>query len=88
MLLSLLQVRNYKGIRSANVSFQETTALIGENETGKETLFEILRDILDPCNDFRDFTYTLEHFHLINQIPAGDISVRLTFQEQEIGEWD
>ena len=84
MLLTLLQVRNYKGIRSANVSFLETTALIGENETGKETLFEILREILDPLNDFREFTYSREHFHLINQEPAGDISIRLTFQEQDI----
>ena len=88
MLLTLLQVRNYKGIRSANISFLDTTALIGENETGKATLLEILREILDPLNDFRQFTYTLEHFHMIDQKPAGDISVRLTFQEQVVGEWD
>jgi len=88
MLLTLLQVRNYKGIRSANVSFQDTTALIGENETGKATLLEILKEILDPLNDFREFTYTLEHFHMIDQKPAGDIAIRLTFQEQEAGEWN
>ena len=39
-------------------------------------------------NDFRQFTYSREHFHFINQKPAGDLSVRLTFQEQDIGEWD
>jgi putative ATP-dependent endonuclease of OLD family len=88
MQLTLLQVRNYKGIRSANVSFQDTTALIGENETGKATLFEVLREILDPLNDFRQFTYTLEDVHMVDQKPAGDISIRLTFQEQDVGEWD
>ncbi|MCC6333611.1 MAG: DUF2813 domain-containing protein [Myxococcales bacterium] len=42
MLLERLTVENYRALRHAQVAFDETTVLIGENDSGRTTLLEAL----------------------------------------------
>ena len=46
MLLTRLQIENYRGIKSLDLALGETTVLIGENNSGKTTVLHALRACL------------------------------------------
>jgi ABC-type cobalamin/Fe3+-siderophores transport system ATPase subunit len=45
MHLASLSVENYRALRRARVSFDQTTVLIGENDCGKSSLLEALGNL-------------------------------------------
>jgi hypothetical protein len=56
MLLRRVEIKNFRGLRSAVVNFDPTTALIGENSAGKTTLL----DAIAICCSGRDERVTPE----------------------------
>ena len=86
MLLRRVEVENFRGLRSAVVEFDSTTALIGENSAGKSTLL----DAIAICCAGRDDGITLEvrDFHQAGQAPPSErLTIALTFEETD-GELD
>jgi putative ATP-dependent endonuclease of OLD family len=85
MLLRRIEIQNFRGLRSAVVDLDETTALIGENSAGKTTLL----DAVAICCSGRDDTVTLEvrDFRQEGQAPPSEtLAVALTFDGTD-AEW-
>ena len=85
MLLRRIEIQNFRGLRSATVDLDETTALIGENSAGKTTLL----DAVAICCSGRDDTVTLEvrDFRQEGQAPPSEtLDIALTFEGTD-AEW-
>jgi len=87
MFLHALQVENFRGVRRARLTFDETTLLIGENDCGKTSLLEALALVLGtPGGEAPRFQ--VEHPHRDKEgRPVGAIRIHLDFRERESGEW-
>ncbi|HHH43896.1 MAG TPA: DUF2813 domain-containing protein, partial [Gammaproteobacteria bacterium] len=90
MFLRSLCIENFRSIRSAELEFDDTTLLTGENGCGKSSLFEALAIAL--VADDRPPRFEAHHFHRAQDSPVarplGSIRIELTFEEREAGEWN
>lgn len=92
MLLTRLQIENFRGIKSLDLNLGETTVLIGENNSGKTTVLHALRACLQHLRGggrasvFEDFDF---HFDGVSADPttAPPIVITLTFEESKPDEW-
>lgn len=92
MLLSKLHIENYRGIKSLELDLDETTVLVGENNSGKTTVLHALRACLQALRStgrsspFEEFDL---HFDSQSADPtsAPAIAITLTFEESQPGEW-
>lgn len=92
MLLTRLQIENFRGIKSLDLTLGETTVLIGENNSGKTTVLHALRACLQHLRGsgrasvFEDFDF---HFDGASSDPttAPPIVITLTFEESKPDEW-
>lgn len=92
MLLTRLQIENFRGIKSLDLNLGETTVLIGENNSGKTTVLHALRACLHHLRGggrasvFEDFDF---HFDGASADPttAAPIVITLTFEESKPDEW-
>ncbi len=85
MLLRRLEIVNFRGLRSAVIDFDPTTALVGENSAGKTTLL----DAIAICCSGRDDHVRLEvrDFHQAGEDPPAEtLQIALTFEESH-REW-
>lgn len=91
MFLSTLTISNFRGIRSANILFDDTTVFIGENDSGKTSLFEALSIALTGT-ECGPPVFSPQHFHRnqgdLSQTPIGDIRIELVFDELKNGAWN
>ena len=92
MRINRLEIKNFRGITDLDLVLEETTVLIGENNTGKTAILDALRF---ACRDVRSrhgCVFDAYDFHLPDGITepaaASAISIRITFQEEEPGQWD
>ena len=86
MLLRRIDVSDFRGLKSASVEFDPTTALIGENSAGKSTLL----DAVAICCSGRDDCVRLEVRDFRQEgdnPPAEALRIVLTFEETD-GEWE
>ena len=92
MYLHTLKVENFRALRTASVSFDATTLLIGENDCGKSSLLEALAIALDPDGGDHPPRFQPHHFHRTAPRPdapvAGPIHIELRFRERRPQEWD
>lgn len=92
MLLSTLRIENYRGIKLLELALDETTVLVGENNSGKTTVLHALRACLyslrsaGRVSPFEEFDL---HFDSQSADPstAPPIIITLTFEESTVGEW-
>ncbi len=92
MLLTRLQIENFRGVKSLDMAVGETTVLIGENNSGKTTVLHALRACLQYLRNsgrttvFEDFDF---HFDSASSDPttAPPIGITLTFEESKPEEW-
>jgi putative ATP-dependent endonuclease of OLD family len=92
MHLHALALTRFRALGSARVTFDDTTVLIGENDSGKSALLEALGLALDPEAGDAAPRFQAHHFHQAQAQPdapiAGPIRVQLWFRERQAGEWD
>lgn len=92
MLLTKLHIENYRGIKALELDLDETTVLVGENNSGKTTVLHALRACLQMLRSsgrsspFDEFDL---HFDSQTADPtsAPAIKITLTFEESKPGEW-
>jgi len=91
MKLRRIQIENFRGITCLDLKLDDTTVLIGENNTGKTAVLDALRFALRDVRSRRGCSFDPYDFHLPNSTsdPADSpaISIRLTFQENAAGDW-
>lgn len=92
MLLTRLQIENFRGIKSLDLSLGETTVLIGENNSGKTTVLHALRACLQYLRGsgrstvFEDFDFYFDS-DATDPTTAAPIVITLTFEESKPDEW-
>lgn len=92
MLLTRLQIENYRGIKSLDLTLGETTVLIGENNSGKTSVLHALRACLQYLrNSGRTSVFDDFDFHFVgassDPTTAPPIVITLTFEESRPDEW-
>ena len=89
MYLHSLAVQNFRALQSAQVSFDQTTVLIGENDCGMSSLLDALSLTLDPAADGRAPVFQPYHFHRGHDgaVLMQPIRIELHFRERESGDW-
>jgi putative ATP-dependent endonuclease of the OLD family len=91
MYLSHLEIENFLGIRSAQIDFNETTVLIGENDSGKSAILESIDKILNFSKGGGKLRFYPHEYHTekINgvYVPTGRLRIALTFRERQPDEW-
>jgi putative ATP-dependent endonuclease of OLD family len=91
MYLSHLEIDNFLGIRSARIDFNETTVLIGENDSGKSAILEAIDKVLAVNKEGGKLQFYPHEFHVektgSTYAPTGPVRIALTFRERRQDEW-
>lgn len=92
MKLRKLKIQNFRGIQSLELDIDDTTVLIGENNSGKTAVLDALRLCLRDLGPRRSVVFDLFDFHLkdagAEPYSADPIELTITFSEDAEGEWD
>ena len=92
MFLAQIDISNFRGIRHLSLTLDDTTVLIGENNTGKSTILAALEACLSrSLNNRRGGAFLEYDYHLAEQdsqpVDSDGIEITLHFAEQQEGEW-
>lgn len=91
MFLNQITIKNFRGIKSLDLNLEDTTVLIGENNTGKSTILDALQYCLSRSLTRKNGVFTEYDYHLAdnNSDPttAEPIEIILYFAEKTEGEW-
>jgi putative ATP-dependent endonuclease of OLD family len=91
MRLRSVGVKNFRALAEVSVDLDNTTVLIGENNTGKTSFLEALRLCLTHAVSRRGDVFDDYDHHLPTDQAqvgdAGDTEIILRFAETTIGEW-
>jgi putative ATP-dependent endonuclease of OLD family len=84
-------IENFRGIRKLELELDETTVIIGENNSGKTAVLEALRLCLRDLGPKRRVVFDTFDFHLkdatTDPSSAEPIRVELEFSEKTQGQW-
>lgn len=72
MRIEQLKIKNFRGIKKANLTFHKDNVLIGDNNTGKTTIFEALDLVLGPDRLNRYSPIDEHDFYNIDYLPDAD----------------
>jgi len=92
MLLKKLKIEHFRGLKIVELDLDETTVLVGENNSGKTSILHALRACLSFLRTggrsapFDEFDFHLESVDA-DPSTAKPISIELTFEESIAGEW-
>jgi putative ATP-dependent endonuclease of OLD family len=91
MYLSRLEIKNFRGIRSARIELGESTILIGENDSGKTSLLDAICLVLSPAPENEPLIFDADDFYkaggFTGDPPLGDLRISLVFCERSPDEW-
>ena len=94
MLLRSVRLQNFRGVKSARISLDPTTVLIGENDCGRTSILEAVALALGWNSGDCEFRFQPSHFPLAyargSETDASQrvhISITLEFRETTPGEW-
>ena len=91
MFLDQIDIKNFRGIRDLSLKLDDTTVLIGENNTGKSTILAALEACLSRNLSRRNGTFSEYDYYLPdkNSQPADSdgLEVTLRFVERSENEW-
>ena len=91
MRLTNLTIRNFRCIRELSLDLDQTTVLIGENNTGKTAVLDAVRICLERLRGRGRRTFDEYDYHLASSeaspTDADPIEVRLSFAESEADPW-
>lgn len=86
MKLKKMRVQNFRSLKDVEISFQDDlTILIGENDSGKSSVLDVLELVLSAVDATRPQPAPDSDFHVDSSTgkPADRIEVELTFAELE-----
>ena len=91
MLLTHVDIKNFRGIEELSFPIDDVCVLIGENNSGKSTILDALRLCLTRSFTRRSAVFEEYDYHLENSSAepskAKPIEITLTFAESEEDEW-
>lgn len=91
MLLTQLEIRNFRGIEELTLPLDDLCVLIGENNSGKSTVLDALRVCLTRSLTRRAGVFEEYDYHLPDSASepskAEPIEITLTFAERREDEW-
>lgn len=85
MALRQLVVEGFRGIRSASISLDAATVIIGENDCGKSSLLEALALVLSPLAPNPPRLPSWQFHGASAPLPAR---IELTLTESRVGSWE
>lgn len=91
MILRSLTLEHFRGIRRAELTFEPTTILIGENDCGRTSVLDAIVLALGAGDDGAEFSFQPVHYFREPggpAEPAHPIRMELSFDESVTGEWD
>jgi putative ATP-dependent endonuclease of OLD family len=88
MFLQGLRIENFRAIRKTVISFDDGTALIGENDCGISSVLDALELALGFDDKDRSFPPHLFHREHGSDRPNGPIRLQLRFSERRKGDWN
>ncbi|WP_114764699.1 ATP-dependent endonuclease [Vibrio rhodolitus] len=80
MLLERIEIAGFRGIKRLSISFEQLTALIGENTWGKSSLLDTLSVALPP--DGEPYQFKLTDFHVdysVSHPQTQDLQIVISF---------
>ena len=91
MRLTSVRIRNFRCIRDLSVDLDETTVLIGENNSGKTAFLEAIRICLERLRGRERGPFSEYDYHLPDDesapADAAPIEIELSFVETEAEPW-
>ena len=90
MFLSKVEIKNFRCLNDISIELDDSTVLIGENNSGKTALLDLIRNVLGRVTQsatFNEYDYYLCH-EIQNPQDSEGISVLFTFCEKKENEWD
>jgi putative ATP-dependent endonuclease of OLD family len=91
MKLLSVTVKNFRALKDVTVELDDTTVLIGENNSGKTSFLEALKLCLAQGASRRGDLFDDYDHHLSSDQAqvgdAGDTEIVLRFAEATVGEW-
>ncbi len=91
MKLTTVDIRNFRCIKELHVELDETTVLIGENNSGKTAFLEAIRICLERLRGRGRGPFNEYDYHLADAgaapADAAPIQIQLSFAETESEEW-
>ena len=91
MFLDQIEIKNFRGIRRLELKLDETTVLIGENNTGKSTILAALEVCLSRRLGRRGGAFSEYDYRLPTKdsqpSDSDGIEITLRFLERSEGEW-
>lgn len=91
MKISSIKIDNFRGIKQLLVDLDETTVLIGENNSGKSTILDAIRVCLGRSLNRKSGQFSEYDYHLVDETSkpheADPISLTFLFKESEVDEW-
>jgi putative ATP-dependent endonuclease of the OLD family len=92
MFLTKIDIKNFRGLVELSLSFDETTVLIGDNNTGKSTILAAIQICLSRVLNKKGGAFGEYDYHLKDKdeqpTDAAPIEITLTFSESKQGQCD
>uniref|UniRef100_A0A7V4GA25 DUF2813 domain-containing protein n=1 Tax=Desulfobacca acetoxidans TaxID=60893 RepID=A0A7V4GA25_9BACT len=92
MLLRKVTIENFRGLKRIEVDLDETTVLIGENNSGKTAFLHAIHYCLNRVKIRRHSNFDEYDYHFTSDradpLTAGSIIITLEFIEKQPDEWD
>jgi len=92
MRITSVRIENFRGLKELELGFDETTVLIGENNSGKTSVLDALKLCLRDLGPRRRVVFDSFDFHLKDDAAephsADPIKIEIRFSEGSEGEWD
>jgi len=91
IFLRRIDIANFRGIKNLTLSLDETTVLIGENNTSKTSILHAIQLCLGRTLRGKGQTFSEYDYHLTDKtsqpVDSDPIEIRLHFSERKEGEW-
>src|SRR6188508_2456855 len=87
MSLRAIEIAGYRAIDLGHVTFDETTFVFGENDSGRSTLIEALRLTLGARDTRLEDELRPDHFRSRDKGEPGPLHVRIEVEESTAGAW-
>jgi len=92
MKITKVRIENFRGLKKLEIDLDDTTVLIGENNSGKTSVLDALRLCLRELGPRRRVVFEGFDFHLKDGTAephsADPVRVEISFSEQSPDEWD